>query len=66
MEVNLSSFHHQEEKKLTKLFHINIKVKKTNIDSLFDTASQANTIAIHFISKLGLEVRDHPRQYPLG
>jgi hypothetical protein len=33
-EVNLSSVHHQEEKEMTKLFHIKIKFKKTKIDDL--------------------------------
>jgi hypothetical protein len=35
-EVNLSILHHQEEKEMTKLFHIKIQVKKTKIDALFD------------------------------
>jgi hypothetical protein len=38
-EVNLSSLHHQEEKEMTKLFHIKIHVKKTKIDALFDSGS---------------------------
>jgi hypothetical protein len=33
-EVNLSILHHQEEKEMTKLFHIKIQVKKTKIDAL--------------------------------
>jgi hypothetical protein len=32
-EVNLSILHHQEEKEMTKLFHIKIQVKKTKIDA---------------------------------
>ena len=35
-EVNLSSLQQQKEKEMTKLFHIKIHVKKTNIDALFD------------------------------
>jgi hypothetical protein len=35
-EVNISSLHHKKEKEMTKLFHINIQVKKTKVDSLFD------------------------------
>ena len=35
-EVNLSSLQQQEEKEMTKLFHIEIQVKKTKIDALFD------------------------------
>jgi hypothetical protein len=63
MEVSLSSLHHKEEKEMTKLFHIKIQVKKTNIDALFDSSSQANLIAVDLVNKLGLEVRDHPSQY---
>jgi hypothetical protein len=32
-EVNLSNLHQQEEGEMTKIFHIKIQVKKTNIDS---------------------------------
>ena len=53
-EVNLSSLHHQEEKDMTKLFHIKIQVKKTNIDSLFDSHSQANIIVEDMVNKIGL------------
>ena len=35
-EVNLSSIQQDEEKEMTKLFHIKIQVKKTKIDALFD------------------------------
>ena len=51
---------------MTKLFHINIRVKKTNIDALFDSGSQTNLIAADLVKKLGLEVRDHPNSYPFG
>jgi len=36
-EVNLSSLQQHEEKEMTKLFHIKIQVKKTNIDALFES-----------------------------
>ena len=65
-EVNLSSLHHKEEKEITKLFHIKIQIKKTKVDALFDSGSQANIIAADLVSKLGLEVHDHPSPYPLG
>lgn len=65
-EVSLSSLQQQEEKEMTKLFHIKIQVKKTKIDDLFDSGSQANLIAADLVKKLGLEVRDHPNPYPLG
>ena len=51
---------------MTKLFHINIQVKNTKIDALFDSGSQENLIAVELVKKLGLEVRDHPNPYPLG
>jgi hypothetical protein len=41
-EVSLGSHHHQEEKDMTKFFHIKIQVKKTKIDALFDLGSQDN------------------------
>ena len=65
-EVKLSSLHHKEEKEMTKLFHINIQVKKTKIDAMFDSGSQANLLAVDLVNKLGLEVHDHPSPYPLG
>jgi hypothetical protein len=58
-EVNLSILHHQEEKDMTKLFHINIRVKNTKINSLFDSGSQDNLIAIDMVNNIGLEVQDH-------
>lgn len=51
---------------MTKLFHVNIHVKKTKIDALFDSGSHENLIAANLVKKLGLEVRDHPNPYPLG
>jgi hypothetical protein len=51
---------------MTKLFHIKIQVKNTNIDVLFDFASHANLIATDLVNNLGLEVHDHPIPYPLG
>ena len=64
--VNLSSLHHKEEKEINKLFHIKIQIKKTRVYALFDSGSQANLIAADLVSKLGLEVHDHPSPYPLG
>jgi hypothetical protein len=51
-EVNLSILHHQEEKEMTKLFHIKIQVKKTKIDALFDSGSQANLIVVDLVTSL--------------
>lgn len=51
---------------MTKLFHIKRRVKKTNIDALFDSGSQENLIAKNLVKNLGLEVHEHPNPYPLG
>ena len=51
---------------MTKLFHIKIQIKKTNIDALFDSRSQENLIAINLIKKLVLKFHYHPSPYPLG
>jgi hypothetical protein len=62
-EVNLSSLHHKEEKEMTKLFHIKIQVKKTKVDALFDSSSQANLIvAVIWSTSLGWKFSP----YPLG
>ena len=65
-EVNLSIFHHWEEKEMTKLFHIKIHVKKTKIYVLFDSGSQDILIAMDLVNNLVLEVQNHPSPYPLG
>jgi hypothetical protein len=57
-EVNLSSLHNKEEKEITKLFHIKVQIKKTKVDALFNSGSQANIIAADLISNIGLEVHD--------
>jgi hypothetical protein len=64
--VNLNSLYHQEEKEMTNLFHIKIQVKKTMIDSLFDSGSHDNILPIDLVSKLGLELHNHPILYLLG
>lgn len=65
-EVNISNLHHKEEKQMKKLFHIKIQVKKTKVDSLFNSSSQENLIAYDLVCKLGLEVHEHLSPYPLG
>jgi hypothetical protein len=50
---------------MTKLFHIKIQVKKTKIDALFNSDSQANFIATNLVSKLGSEIHHHPIPNPL-
>jgi len=64
--VNLSSLYPKEEKEMSKIFHINIYVKKTNMDALFYSNSHANLIVKHMGSKLGLEFHEHPHPYTLG
>ena len=41
-------------------------LKKTKIDALFDSRSQANLITVDLVKKLALEVCDHPNPHPLG
>lgn len=62
----MHSLHHEEEKEMAKLFHINIQVKKRMVDSLLNFVSQYNLIVVDLISKIGLKVHDHPNPYPLG
>lgn len=62
-EVNLTNVHHHEEEDITKLFHINVQVKKTNIDALFDSDSQANIITMDLVNKLRLQFHDHTNPY---
>jgi hypothetical protein len=65
-EVNLSSLHHKEEKEMKKIFYMNIQVKRTKVDNLFDFGLKANLIETDLVRKLGLEVHDHPSPYSLG
>jgi hypothetical protein len=51
---------------MKKLFHIKIQVKKTMVYVLFDSGSHANLISANLVSKIGLEVHNHPSPYPLG
>jgi len=62
--MNLRILKQQEkEKDITKLFHIEIQVKKTKIDAIFNSISQGNLIIAQLFNKLGLEVQDHPSPY---
>jgi hypothetical protein len=51
---------------MTKQFHIKIEVKKTKIDALFDFGSNDNIMVADLVTKLELEVCDHPIPYRLG
>jgi hypothetical protein len=55
----LSSFHPKEEREMTKLFHVKIKVNKMKVDVLFGYGSKANLVARDLVSNVGLEVHDH-------
>jgi len=41
-------------------------LEHTNIDTLFDSGSQANLIFEEIVKTLRLETKSHPKQYPLG
>ena len=43
------------------LFHIRFVSKHTEIDTLFDTGSQANLISKDLVKRLNLETVTHPR-----
>ena len=53
------------EKEMTKIFHLNIRVKKSKIDALFDFGSKENLIVKDLIQNIILEVHSHPIPYPL-
>jgi len=36
------------------------------VETLFDTGSEANLIAESLVKKLILEIKPHPKPYPLG
>ena len=63
--MNLCILHHKEEKEVTKLFHINIQINKTKVDTLFNSSSQENIIEIDLINNFGLDIYDNPNHCPL-
>ena len=48
------------------MFHIRVESKHTNIDTLFDPGSQVKLISEALVKKIGLEMKPHPKPYPLG
>ena len=40
--------------------------KHTNIDTLFDSGSQENSISEYLVKKINLETIPHPKPYPPG
>ena len=51
---------------MNELFHIRIVSKHTKIDTLFDLDSQVNLISESLVKNMGLEIKPHPKPYPLG
>ena len=54
------------ERKRIELFHIRVVINHAKVETLFDSGSQANLISESLVKKLGLEVKPHPKPYPLG
>ena len=54
------------EKRRIELFHVRVIYKHTNIDTLFDSGSQANLISEDLVKRLNLETVPHHKPYPLG
>jgi hypothetical protein len=57
---------HDDARKMNELFHIRVVSKHTRIDTLFDLGSQVNLISEALVKKMGLEMKPHPKPYPLG
>ena len=55
-----------DERKKTELFHIRVIFKHTKIDTLIYSGSQVNLISEQVVRNLGLEMKPHPKPYPLG
>jgi hypothetical protein len=53
-EVNLCGLHHKQNKKMTKIFCIEIQIKRNKVDAIFDFSSLANLIEKDPVSKIGL------------
>jgi hypothetical protein len=63
---NSNNESHDDERKRNELFHIRVVSKHTKIDTLFDLGSQLNLISKALVKKMGLEMKPHPKPYPLG
>jgi hypothetical protein len=55
-----------DERRRNELFHIRVTSKHTKIDTLFYLGSQVNLISEALFKKMGLEMKPHPKPYPLG
>jgi hypothetical protein len=63
---NSNNESHDDGRKRNELFHIRVVSKQTKIDTLFDMGSQVNLISEALIKEMGLEMKPHPKPYPLG
>jgi hypothetical protein len=63
---NSNNESHDDERKRNELFHIRVVSKHNKIDTLFDLGSQVNLISEALVKKMGLEMKPHPKHYPLG
>jgi hypothetical protein len=63
---NSNNESHDDERKRNELFHIRVVSKHTKIDTLFDLGSQVNLISEALVKNMGLEMKPHPKPYPLG
>ena len=55
-----------DERKKTKLFHIQVVSHHTKIGTLVYSRSQVNLISKDIVEKLGLETKPLPKTFPLG
>jgi len=65
-EVNMSSLHPKEENEMKRIIHINIQVKKTKVDTLFNSNLWVNVIVENLVIKLEFQDHDHSYPYPVG
>jgi hypothetical protein len=63
---NSNNESHDDKRKRNELFHIRVVSKHTKIDTLFDPGSQVNLISKALVKKMGLEMKPHPKPYPLS
>jgi hypothetical protein len=63
---NSSNEFDDDERKRNELFHIRVVSKHTKIDTLFDPSFQLKLISKALVKKMGLEMKQHPKPYPLS
>jgi hypothetical protein len=63
---NSNNESHDDARNMNELFQIRVVYKHTKIDTLFDQGSQVNLISESLVKKMGLEIKPHPKPYPLG